>query len=583
MPGPPAGSTSPRRLPGIVVPYSPGASRLCLEVSESGLRISGPQTGLVVISTSDLASSEAPVASGTGNSLRPSCREGTCGRARAAELADAGRGAVLRGSAEPRWSPTLRRGLSAVHPVTASASVPELRWRGPTSRGRGGTAEEGPPLLFDPPVTPLDPTSQPTGSLSFRDVAVGFTRKEWQQLEPAQRMLYRDVMLENYSHLVSVGCQVTKPAVISRLEQGQEPWMEEEEILRWSFPEEILQVDHQVDRQQEHQDKLRRHVPFLDKQELTKKGHHECNTVEKTVCKDTNLAPSKQQVHTCDSCGMSLPCNVDVSPNAYLARRRFECDGQGNLFLYSKLETFPSGVQPRECDRCQKALHQDQALSAHWGAGGAERVHRCTQCGKGFSCESELSAHLGAQGLGCRVSQGGHPREKPGGDGRGGTSSSQKMSPSVPVAALAGGKPYKCSECEKTFSHKSRLIEHHRSHTGEKPYGCKECGKSFSRKSCLIIHYRIHTGEKPYGCGECGKAFFQKSHLILHQRTHTGEKPYKCSECGKAFSQNSCLIIHKRTHMGKKPYECSECGKTFSQKANLIRHHRIHTREKLYG
>ncbi|XP_052610322.1 zinc finger protein 12 isoform X5 [Peromyscus californicus insignis] len=63
------------------------------------------------------------------------------------------------------------------------------------------------------------------GPLSFKDVAVAFTQEEWQQLGSEEKTTYRDVMLENYSNLVSVGYHIIKPDVIIKLEQGDEPWM----------------------------------------------------------------------------------------------------------------------------------------------------------------------------------------------------------------------------------------------------------------------------------------------------------------------------------------------------------------------
>ena len=88
---------------------------------------------------------------------------------------------------------------------------------------------------------------------------------------------------------------------------------------------------------------------------------------------------------------------------------------------------------------------------------------------------------------------------------------------------------HKCLYCDKTFTTKSKFIEHEKIHL--RPFHCTHCDKQFPKKAYLVQHERIHTGVKPYNCPHCDTRFKRSSHLVQHQSVHLDIFPFSCPHC----------------------------------------------------
>ncbi|KAM9036963.1 zinc finger protein 446 isoform 5-T7 [Sarcophilus harrisii] len=91
-------------------------------------------------------------------------------------------------------------------------------------------------------------------------------------------------------------------------------------------------------------------------------------------------------------------------------------------------------------------------------AAAGEKPYRCSECGKGFRELATLRNHRRSH---------------------------------------TGDKSYQCQDCGKAFNWKSQLVIHKKAHLGERQHTCAECGETFDWKSQLVIHKKAHRRDAP--------------------------------------------------------------------------------------
>jgi len=136
-----------------------------------------------------------------------------------------------------------------------------------------------------------------------------------------------------------------------------------------------------------------------------------------------------------------------------------------------------------------------------------------------------------------------------------------------------------CEDCGKVFkTNYRRRIHHDAIHKGLKPFKCTECGKSFARKEELGKHLHVHSEIKPYTCQVCGKGFVHKCRMETHvDIAHKGLQPFQCQECEKRYSHKFDLKRHVDVaHRGLKPFKCTKCEQSFANKYDFKRHKKTH-------
>ncbi|XP_044522964.1 zinc finger protein 446-like [Gracilinanus agilis] len=142
-------------------------------------------------------------------------------------------------------------------------------------------------------------------------------------------------------------------------------------------------------------------------------------------------------------------------------------------------------------------MDRDKGLFPSPSPGTREKPYLCDECGKGFDWKSVFVIHQRSH-AGRREPQDPRARASASasaGPGPGGGRAFRELAMlrNHRRSHTGGDKSYQCPECGRGFNWKSQLVIHKKAHVGgDKQHPCAECGGSFDWKSQLILHKKAH-------------------------------------------------------------------------------------------